>query len=316
VSSDTFPALSHDESSRLSTLEATIERGLTTFVEVGSALSEIRDQRLYRETHGTFESYCQERWGMSSRRANQLVSAAEVVSAISDNGNHGSQILPTTERQARPLAELPKPDRADAWQEAVESAPNGKPTAKTVKDVVDRKLGREPKPDPPKTARVNGVEAPDPPDVAKLRANGKIPADVIVEVEEPEPEVIEPIDAPELESEGEVHPDDLSDDAWLDTMPQRPRLAGRNLQIFDEQAIAFRRLEKARRSYAHHANHVLKPIRRRGPFTGRVRSFLKIEHPRHWPICPSADKGGCGGTGEVPMLGECPQCRGAGFWIK
>lgn len=33
---------------RLEELEATIERGLTTFVEVGLALLEIRDSRLYR----------------------------------------------------------------------------------------------------------------------------------------------------------------------------------------------------------------------------------------------------------------------------
>lgn len=35
--------------------EAIIERGLATFVEVGTALAEIRDNRLYRESHGTFE---------------------------------------------------------------------------------------------------------------------------------------------------------------------------------------------------------------------------------------------------------------------
>ena len=30
-----------------------------TFYEVGKALEEIREQKLYRETHKTFEAYCQ-----------------------------------------------------------------------------------------------------------------------------------------------------------------------------------------------------------------------------------------------------------------
>lgn len=46
-------ALSATEGGRLADLEVTIERGLTTFVEVGAALSEIRESRLYRQTHGT-----------------------------------------------------------------------------------------------------------------------------------------------------------------------------------------------------------------------------------------------------------------------
>jgi hypothetical protein len=49
--------------SRLETLERVIESGLRTFVEVGEALMEIRDQRLYQDA--TFEDYCRERWGIS-----------------------------------------------------------------------------------------------------------------------------------------------------------------------------------------------------------------------------------------------------------
>lgn len=67
------------EPSRLADLEGVIERGLSTFVEVGEALLEIRDARLYRLTHGTFEAYCQERWGMTKTHANRTIAAAEVV---------------------------------------------------------------------------------------------------------------------------------------------------------------------------------------------------------------------------------------------
>jgi hypothetical protein len=61
---------------RLSELETTIERGLKTFVEVGNALAEIRDSRLYRESYATFEDYCRERWGMSKRHAVSCIAAA------------------------------------------------------------------------------------------------------------------------------------------------------------------------------------------------------------------------------------------------
>lgn len=41
------------EESRLGELEIRIERGLKTFIEVGTALMEIRESRLYRAAHAT-----------------------------------------------------------------------------------------------------------------------------------------------------------------------------------------------------------------------------------------------------------------------
>ena len=46
--------LSTTESRELERCEATIEAGLQTFVEVGTALLKIREGRLYRATHRTF----------------------------------------------------------------------------------------------------------------------------------------------------------------------------------------------------------------------------------------------------------------------
>lgn len=82
-------------------------------------------QRLYREKHDTFEAYCQERWDVDRRYAYRLIDAATVV----ENVAHGPQIAPTSERQARPLVPLSPPQQVQAWTKAVESAPNGKPTA-------------------------------------------------------------------------------------------------------------------------------------------------------------------------------------------
>ena len=42
--------------------EHIIDQGIKTFVEVGHALLVIRDERLYRERHETFEDYLRQRW--------------------------------------------------------------------------------------------------------------------------------------------------------------------------------------------------------------------------------------------------------------
>lgn len=118
---------------RLTELEAVIERGLQTFVDVGTALMEIRDSRLYRESHGTFEDYCRERWGMVRQQANRLIAAAEAVENLEPVGS----ILPTSESQVRPIAQLEPAAQREVWQRAIETAPNGKVTAAHVQNVVE-----------------------------------------------------------------------------------------------------------------------------------------------------------------------------------
>lgn len=121
--------------------EAVIKRGLQTFVEVGNALAAIRDGRLYRGTHSTFDAYCQERWSIKLNYANKLISAAEVV----ENLGTIVPILPATETQARPLTRLAPEQQREVWPEVVETAPDGKVTASHVEQVVRL---RHPKPIP------------------------------------------------------------------------------------------------------------------------------------------------------------------------
>lgn len=131
--------LSPVETAKLENLESIIDGGLKSFVEVGRALLEIRDGRLYRTTHMTFEDYCQERWDMTRQHANHLVAAAVVVDNLETTVSK-----PENERQVRPLTRLPEDERASAWKEAVASAPNGKPTAAIVEQVVASRLPDEP----------------------------------------------------------------------------------------------------------------------------------------------------------------------------
>lgn len=126
-------------SMELSSREAIIERGLTTFVEVGQALMEIRDQRLYCQNYRTFEEYCHERWAMSRPRVYQLIDAARVTGNLSTIVDK----LPSNESQARPLAPLDPDTQRALWQTAVETAPNGKLTAAHVQTTVDEYTGKQ-----------------------------------------------------------------------------------------------------------------------------------------------------------------------------
>ena len=113
--------------------EAIIARGLATFTEVGASLLIIRDNRLYKETHSTFESYCQERWGWSKRHANRHIQAAHLGDILGPIGPK-----PTTESQARELTPLlDQPDvLRDAWDQV---QTEGNVTAQSIRDAVREK---------------------------------------------------------------------------------------------------------------------------------------------------------------------------------
>jgi hypothetical protein len=128
--------LSVVEVQRLEALESVIDAGMQTFVHVGNALLEIRDNRLYRNTHRTFEEYCRERWEFSKSHASRLISAAEVVEVLKMSPR--GDILPAVEKHARPLTSLPPEQQPAVWQRAVETAPNGKITQAHVQAVVDK----------------------------------------------------------------------------------------------------------------------------------------------------------------------------------
>jgi hypothetical protein len=128
----------NEEQSKLAECEATIERTLGSFYETGQALQEIRDRFLYRVTYATFEKYCQERWDMGASRARQLIGAAEVVA----NLQGVTTVTPETERQVRELASLTPEEQRKVWEEAVETAPNGKITADHIRKTREAIINR------------------------------------------------------------------------------------------------------------------------------------------------------------------------------
>jgi len=149
VDADELDAISMDESRDFVRLEKIVERGLNTFLEVGNALTEIHDRRLYRCEYKTFEAYCRDKWKMDRTYAHRIMAAAETVEML-PMGNK-----PTSERQARPLAKLPAEKRPEAWQRAVDRADGGQPTAADVEAVVEE-VKQPSQKRPPRAARIDG----------------------------------------------------------------------------------------------------------------------------------------------------------------
>lgn len=141
--------LTTSEATELERCEATIARGYQTFIDVGNALAEIRDRKLYRATHATFADYCTDRWKMSRQRAYQLIDASETAANLSTTVDIPADV---SERVLRPLAALPPAEQPDAWQ-AAKARSGGTPTARDVAAVVRERQTPEPAPAPADLAR-------------------------------------------------------------------------------------------------------------------------------------------------------------------
>jgi hypothetical protein len=151
------------ESQRLDTI---IAEGIVDFLEVGEALARFTESKLqrffdvldallrfrqgrrYRHLgFGTWDDYCRDKIGHGKDHINRLIVAAQVSSDLMPIG-----IIPRSESQARPLVRLEPDQRREAWQLAVESSPNGQPTAREVEAaaeiVAPRPARQEPEPPP------------------------------------------------------------------------------------------------------------------------------------------------------------------------
>ncbi len=173
--------------------------------EAGKALIELRDglrpavgdRRLYRSTHSTFEEYCKDRFGFGRRHPYRLIEASAVfdnLMKMCPNGTqtetessdakmcpnetqteneemcpNRSQILPTSERQVRPITKLEPQQQWEVWQTAVEEAGGKVPSARVVDNVVQRIMERTKAPNPYRVGEVCQILAKDNPE---LRGKG------------------------------------------------------------------------------------------------------------------------------------------------
>lgn len=132
------------EGKRKAQLEQTIIKYSREFLEVGMALAEIQERRLYRVEHKTFDAYIKQAFELAPRTAYQYISASEAYENLrncAENDSEVIELLPANEAQLRPLTKLPAQQQRVVWQMAVESAPGGKVTAKHIDRTAKQYLG-------------------------------------------------------------------------------------------------------------------------------------------------------------------------------
>src|SRR6516164_3499408 len=95
------------EDARLSELEKVIAKGKKTFVEVGLALAEIRDLRLYKREYSSFSEYCREKWGWNKSYAYDIIQSAEVAKRLPEKVS----AIADTESKVRELRKAPVEER-------------------------------------------------------------------------------------------------------------------------------------------------------------------------------------------------------------
>lgn len=129
--------LTAPERSDLRRLEKVVEDGMQTFLEVGQALKEIRDAKLYREKWTTFDGYVEDRWEFQKRHAYRLIEAFETKQVVDEKCPTGHKI--TNERQLRELAKVPESAIQTVLDKVVEqSQETGKPiTAAAIKEAAE-----------------------------------------------------------------------------------------------------------------------------------------------------------------------------------
>ncbi|MGK7896743.1 MAG: hypothetical protein AB4372_24795 [Xenococcus sp. (in: cyanobacteria)] len=159
------PLTIEEESDRL-TLEKKVARA---FYEAGKALKDLRDRRLYRSTHVTFEEYCRDRFDFTRRRPYQLIEASQIYDNLLDKCEDVVPVMPTREGQVRPLSELNTEQQPLAWETAVEEAGGKVPSGRIVKEVVKRIKDNNPKPIPFKVGEICQIMTKDNPE---LRGKG------------------------------------------------------------------------------------------------------------------------------------------------
>jgi hypothetical protein len=152
--------LNDAEYADLEQLETTISTGLATFLDVGAALAEIKERRLYRQNHSSFDAYCRNQWEMGKSKAYALIQAATIIGELSGIPDTP---LPANAAQAEALAPLAgNPEAAAAAMQAASA--DGPATAASIADEVAKATGpTEPDvaPPPPPPADVPDPE-PDP----------------------------------------------------------------------------------------------------------------------------------------------------------
>lgn len=137
--------LSVQERIDYSHLDRDIEEGKATCLKMAKALLEIRDRRLYRDDFDSFETYCEERHGISRQHGYNLCDFALSVAQLQSVST--TVYIPQNEWQSRPLKQLESvEEKADSLDAARTIAPKNQPDAGHIKRAVAAVKSKPPQP--------------------------------------------------------------------------------------------------------------------------------------------------------------------------
>ena len=135
---------------RLKHLENIISNNQYRFYEIGQALKEIRDSRLYKLTlFATFEAYARVRWDIGRSQAYRLIDAYKVISNLSPIGDR----LPGNETQTRSLVPLSPLEQRKIWKDFLSTGMEI--TAHNIKNFIDERKATENKPSSDHTDQIS-----------------------------------------------------------------------------------------------------------------------------------------------------------------
>lgn len=107
----------------LSHHEQAIEHGRHATLKMAQALLDIRNRRLYRENHETFDRYCEDRWHFSRQHGYYLCNFATTVAELQSVST--TVYIPENERQNRPLQGLESAEQKCNAMEAAATITRG-----------------------------------------------------------------------------------------------------------------------------------------------------------------------------------------------
>jgi len=132
--------LTDDELKFLAEREQLVSAGVKASICAAKALHEIRsymDGKLWKSSHGTFEAYCEAKWGYARASAYNLAASGEILveieAAAAKSLSANADFAPLSESHLRPLKKVPEAKRAECWLSIVAKTPPTELTESYVK---------------------------------------------------------------------------------------------------------------------------------------------------------------------------------------
>ncbi|MGW3077851.1 hypothetical protein [Kitasatospora sp. NPDC001132] len=136
-----LPTLTERERESMAQCEAAVESLQLVFWAAGKALQIIRDGKLYRQSHQTFEAYLLARWSMKRAYANKLIRTWQIAERLFEAQSSGlapigaKKLNQASAWELVPVAEQHGLDAAENVYTTVVEV-NGEPTAAVIKQAV------------------------------------------------------------------------------------------------------------------------------------------------------------------------------------